>query len=174
VRILGIDPGSICTGYGVVEGSGQKPSMVVSGVIRTGRGPLPERLARLFDSLEKLIGANQPEEIAVEEVFTGVNAHSALVLGHARGVILLAAGRANLPVHEYPSRRIKQAITGYGAAEKVQVQSVLRGIFGALPRELDASDALAVALCHLYDSSSQARVVLQKGRDDSAARRNCM
>jgi crossover junction endodeoxyribonuclease RuvC len=174
VRILGIDPGSTCTGYGVVEGSGQKPSMITSGVIRSGRGALSQRLARLFDSLEKLIDANQPEEIAVEEVFTGVNAHSALVLGHARGVILLAAGRANLPVHEYPSRRIKKAITGYGAAEKVQVQSVLRGIFGELPRELDASDALAVALCHWYDSTAQARVVLQKGRDDSAARRNCI
>jgi crossover junction endodeoxyribonuclease RuvC len=174
VRILGIDPGSTCTGYGVVEGGGQKPSMMTSGVIRPGRGPLSQRLARLFDSLEKLIDANQPEEIAVEEVFTGVNAHSALVLGHARGVILLAAGRANLPVHEYPSRRVKQAITGYGAAEKVQVQSVLRGIFGELPRELDASDALAVALCHWYESTAQVRVVVQKGHDDSTARRNCV
>ena len=174
MRILGIDPGSTCTGYGVVESRGQKPSMIVSGVIRPGRGPLSMRLARLFDSLEKVIDANQPEEIAVEEIFTGVNAHSALVLGHARGVILLAAGRANIPVHEYPSRRIKQAITGYGAAEKVQVQSVLRGIFGELPAELDASDALAVAVCHLYDSTAQARIVLQKGRNDSAARRNCM
>jgi crossover junction endodeoxyribonuclease RuvC len=172
VRILGIDPGSACTGYGVVEGSGQKPSFTTSGVIRTGRGPLPQRLARLFDSMEKLIDTIQPEEIAVEEVFTGVNAHSALVLGHARGVILLAAGRADLPVHEYPTRRIKQAITGYGAAEKVQVQSVLRGIFGALPSELDASDALAVALCHLYESTSQASVIFRRGHNDSKARRN--
>jgi crossover junction endodeoxyribonuclease RuvC len=149
VRVLGIDPGSTCTGYGVLEDDGGDPRMIASGVIRTPRGSLSVRLNKIFDGLEEIISAHRPDAVAVEEVFHARNPKSALVLGHARGVALLAAGRAGVSVHEYSTRKVKQTVTGHGNADKRQVHSILEAQLGELPDQLDASDALAVALCHL-------------------------
>jgi crossover junction endodeoxyribonuclease RuvC len=149
VRVLGIDPGSTCTGYGILEDQGGEPRMIASGVIRTPRGPLSGRLNKIFEGLEEVIGAHRPDAVAVEEVFHARNPKSALVLGHARGVALLAAGRAGVSVHEYSARKVKQTVTGHGNADKRQVHSILEAQLGELPDQLDASDALAVALCHL-------------------------
>jgi crossover junction endodeoxyribonuclease RuvC len=158
VRVLGIDPGSTCTGYGVLEDDGGDPRMIASGVIRTTKGPLSSRLSKIFDGLEEIISAHRPDAVAVEEVFHARNPKSALVLGHARGVALLAAGRAGVSVHEYPARKVKQTVTGHGNADKRQVHSILEAQLGELPAQLDASDALAVALCHLrWNDSPLAR-----------------
>lgn len=149
MRVMGIDPGSTCTGYGVLEDGSGEPRIVASGVIRTPRGALSVRLNRIFAGLEEVISTHRPDAVAVEEVFQARNAKSALVLGHARGVALLAAGRAGIGVHEYATRKVKQTVTGHGKADKRQVHSVLEAMLGELPAQLDASDALAVALCHL-------------------------
>jgi crossover junction endodeoxyribonuclease RuvC len=150
VRVLGIDPGSTVTGYGVLDDAGSEPSIVATGVVKAGKGPLSERLATIFSSLEEVIRTHRPDAVAVEEVFHAKNTKSALVLGHARGVALLAAGLAGICVHEYPARRVKQTITGHGGADKQQVRKMLKVILGEAPDSLDASDALAVALCHLH------------------------
>jgi crossover junction endodeoxyribonuclease RuvC len=149
VRVLGIDPGSTCTGYGVLEELGGEPRVIASGVIRTPKGSLSVRLNEIFTGLEEVISVHRPDAVAVEEVFHARNPKSALVLGHARGVALLAAGRAGVCVHEYSTRRVKQTVTGHGNADKRQVHSILEAMLGELPAQLDASDALAVALCHL-------------------------
>ena len=107
------------------------------------------RLNRIFAGLEEVISAHRPDAVAVEEVFHARNPKSALVLGHARGVALLAAGRAGVGVHEYSTRKVKQTVTGHGNADKRQVRSILEAMLGEVPAQLDASDALAVALCHL-------------------------
>jgi crossover junction endodeoxyribonuclease RuvC len=149
VRVLGIDPGSACTGYGVLDEQGQQLRIITSGVIRTGKNPLSERLVKIFSGLEDVIKTHEPDAMAVEEVFHAKNVKSALVLGHARGIALLTAGRAAIEVFEYPARKVKQTITGHGAASKEQVRTVLQATLGDVPKSLDASDALAVALCHL-------------------------
>jgi crossover junction endodeoxyribonuclease RuvC len=151
VRILGIDPGSIKTGYGVIEREGRAFRLVKAGVIRPkAGGDLYVRLSFIFDGLIGVIAETQPQVVAVESVFTHKNAQSALVLGHARGVALLAAARAGLPLHEYPPATVKKSITGAGAAEKTQVAFMVRRIL-AVPEgdklAEDAADALAVALC---------------------------
>lgn len=151
--MLGIDPGSSCTGYGVLEerdaGSDIDTTVVASGVIRVARGPLSDRLAKIFSGLNNVLREHRPDVVAVEEVFFSNNVKSALVLGHARGVALVVAGLAGLMVYEYSARKIKQTITGHGKADKQQMRKVLGAILGELPKQLDASDALAVALCHL-------------------------
>jgi crossover junction endodeoxyribonuclease RuvC len=149
VRVLGIDPGSNCTGYGILDEHQGKMSVVICGVIRVSRGPLANRLSKIFSSLKVLLRDHQPDAVAVEEVFSAANARSALILGHARGVALLAAGEAGIAVHEYPTRKVKQTVTGSGSADKTQVRKVLGLLLGTMPKQLDATDALAVALCHL-------------------------
>jgi crossover junction endodeoxyribonuclease RuvC len=149
VRVLGIDPGSVCTGYGLIEEGRDGLKVLACGVIRAPRGPLAERLRAIFAELEDLLAAHGPDAVAVEEVFHARNARSALVLGHARGAALLAAGRSGAPVYEYPTKTVKQTVTGSGAADKHQVRRMLQMLLGTVPTALDASDALAVALCHL-------------------------
>jgi len=146
---MGIDPGSSCTGYGVLEEDQRQTRVVASGVIRAPKGALAERLARIFSGLEEMLHKHKPDAVAVEEVFQAKNAKSALVLGHARGVALLAVGLAGIELHEYPTRKVKQTVTGHGNADKQQVRRILEVTLGELPAQLDASDALAVALCHL-------------------------
>ena len=153
MRVLGIDPGSSCTGYGVLEEDQSDPRVVASGVIRAPKGPLATRLARIFAGLDEILKNHRPDAVAVEEVFQAKNAKSALVLGHARGVALLVAGLAGIGVHEYPTRKVKQTVTGYGNADKEQVRQILGATLGELPAQLDESDALAVALCHLRNSN---------------------
>ena len=147
--ILGIDPGSRKTGYGIIETTGQRHRYIASGVIRLGDGPLPQRLKIIFDSIAVLINDYQPQEVAVEEVFMAKSAGSALKLGQARGAAVTACVANDLIVAEYTARQIKQAVVGTGAAVKEQVQHMVRILLKlpANPQE-DAADALAAALCH--------------------------
>lgn len=159
-RILGIDPGSRATGYAVVESDGQSSRAIDHGVIRVpGDDPLPIRLARLHEALCEVVARHRPTEVAIEEVFTARNARSALVLGHARGVLLLAASTAECEIHEYTARTVKKAVAGYGAADKAQVGAMVKVLLG-LPKvpPQDAADALAIALCHAAAGSIKRRI----------------
>jgi crossover junction endodeoxyribonuclease RuvC len=149
MRVLGIDPGSVRTGFGVVEQDGGRTRLVACGVIQAGRGPLAVRLARILEGVEGLIEQHRPDAVAVEDIFFARNAKSAAVLGQARGAALAAAGRAGAGVFEYSARRVKQTVTGNGGADKEQVRTMVRVSLGQAPEQTDASDALAVALCHL-------------------------
>jgi crossover junction endodeoxyribonuclease RuvC len=148
-----VDPGIAATGYGLVEaGAGDEPRLLDHGVIRTPAGrPLAERLALLYDALGALIDAASPHAVAVEELFFSTNVATAMTVSQARGVVLLAAAKAGLPVGEYKPNVVKQSLTGYGRADKRQVQEMLRLTLGLVerPRPDDAADGIAVALCHL-------------------------
>ncbi|HTY19308.1 MAG TPA: crossover junction endodeoxyribonuclease RuvC [Myxococcota bacterium] len=152
MRVLGIDPGSLATGYGVVERRGARVVHVAHGTLRPRRGAgLAERLAELQLGLARAIAAHRPEVAAVERIFAGRSARSALVLGHARGVALAAAAAAGLPVLEYAPGEIKRAVVGSGGAEKRQVQVMVGRLLDlAEPPATDAADALATALCHAH------------------------
>lgn len=149
VRILGIDPGSVVTGYGVIETDGRDSRYIAHGAITLGDLEMPERLARIHLKLTAVIAEWSPEEAAIEEVFISRNAASALKLGHARGAAIAACMVNRVPVHEYAARLIKQAVVGTGAAAKEQVQHMAKTLLrirGNLPA--DAADALAIAICH--------------------------
>ncbi len=154
--VLGIDPGTAVTGYGVVErGGGGVLRLVECGVIRTSpRSALAPRLREIFVGVEGLITRHQPAAVAVEGIFFGRNARSAMVLGHARGVVLLAAAMNGLDVAEYPPAEVKNAVVGTGRATKDQIafmtQKLLR--LREAPRPADAADGVAVALCHCFQS----------------------
>ncbi|MGE0431123.1 MAG: crossover junction endodeoxyribonuclease RuvC [Planctomycetota bacterium] len=150
--VLGVDPGLVCTGYGAIRVSGLRFSLVEAGVVRPDSdAPMPDRLRTLHDDIAALIGELQPDAMAIEEVFSHVQyPKTAIIMGHARGVLLLAAAMHNVPVLEYSPARIKQSVTGHGRATK---ESVARSIVSALkltatPEPADVTDALAVALCH--------------------------
>ena len=151
VRILGIDPGSQRTGYGVIECGGAESKPLVHGCIAVaGSGSLSERLRRIFEGIGELIERYRPDEIAIEKVFVNRNVDSALKLGHARGAALCAVPVA-MPVFEYTPRAVKLAVVGFGGAEKTQVAHMIRAMLtleGKL--SVDASDALAVAVCHAH------------------------
>jgi len=152
MRVLGIDPGSRITGYGIVEQSGSRLVHVDNGAIFTDNAQdFPGRLKTIFDGLTAVIVEYEPDEVAVENVFISNNAQSALKLGQARGAAIVAAVHAGLPVAEYSALQVKQAVVGRGKAEKGQVQKMLTALLG-LPEvaQADASDALAVAICHLH------------------------
>jgi crossover junction endodeoxyribonuclease RuvC len=151
VIILGVDPGSQRTGYGVIETDGRRHRLLIHGAIATPtRAELPARLSLIHAGISRLITTHCPDALAVEDVFHAVNTRSALVLGHVRGVILLAGAQAGLPVHEFPPATVKVQVAGYGRAEKAQVALMVARLLEiptAGPAG-DASDALAVALCH--------------------------
>jgi crossover junction endodeoxyribonuclease RuvC len=150
--VLGIDPGTLATGYGIVSRQGGILRTVAFGTIRNGgRTPMPERLLTIHGELQRLIQAHRPEEVAVETAFYGKNAQSALKLGHARGVALLSAVQAGLSATEYAPRAVKLAVTGHGNATKEQVRYMVSALLDlpASTLPFDASDALAVALTHL-------------------------
>jgi crossover junction endodeoxyribonuclease RuvC len=149
-RVLGIDPGSRITGYGVIDIDGSRLRYVASGSIRTTQGEFPERLGEIYDGVLVLIQTHAPQEVAVEEVFLARNANSALKLGQARGAALAAVVSNGLQVNEYAARRVKQAVTGTGGATKQQVQHMVRVLLNleAAPAG-DAADALAIAICHI-------------------------
>ncbi|MCE7938417.1 crossover junction endodeoxyribonuclease RuvC [bacterium] len=155
MRVLGIDPGTATTGFGCIDGrpgAAGRVELIDHGVIRTAAGtPMPQRLAELHAGLAALIGELRPDAMAVEELFFSSNASTALTVGQARGVILLAGAQAGLPIAEYKPMQVKQALTGYGAADKRQMQDMLRLVLGLdrVPRPDDAADAIAIALCHL-------------------------
>jgi crossover junction endodeoxyribonuclease RuvC len=163
--ILGIDPGARAAGYGLLEGEAASWRHLASGVIRPPAGsPLATRLAALDRALREVIERHRPDEVAVESLFHSKNARSAIVMGHARGVILVAARSASAAVAEYAPLEIKMAVTGYGAASKVQVREMVRRLVGAPDRlTLDAADALAVALCHAHRRTSPLAVAQRAG-----------
>jgi crossover junction endodeoxyribonuclease RuvC len=153
VRVFGIDPGSNRTGYGCVDSDGRRHRLVTCGAIRAeDAGSFPNRLAAIHRGLTALIRDCQPECVAIENVFHATNVRSALRLGHARGVAMLAAVEAGIPLVEYTPAEIKRAVVGYGRAEKPQVGQMVKLLLGlqSLPTPHDAADALAVAICHLH------------------------
>ena len=149
--ILGIDPGTATTGYGVVEKKGQKFKMIDYGCILTpAKTPLPERLEDISNQLQKVIKKYSPDQVAVEELFFAANAKTAIAVGHARGVILLEAKKAGLSVFEYTPLEVKMALTGYGRADKNQIQHLVKALLSLkeIPKPDDAADGLAIAMCH--------------------------
>jgi crossover junction endodeoxyribonuclease RuvC len=153
VRIFGIDPGSERTGYGCVESDGRVARLVTCGAITAAaREPFPQRLARIHRALSALLSDCAPDCVAIESLFSAVNARTALKLGHARGVAMLAAVEWGCPVVEYTPAAVKRAVVGYGRAEKHQVQQMIKLLLGLTrpPSPHDAADALAVAICHLH------------------------
>jgi crossover junction endodeoxyribonuclease RuvC len=159
VRVFGIDPGSDRTGYGCVESDGRRHRMVVCGAIASPAGTsFPERLAAIHRALTTLLAECRPASVAIENLFYSVNARSALKLGHARGVAVLAAVQAGVEVFEYTPAEVKRAVVGYGRAEKPQVGDMVALLLGldTQPSPHDAADALAVALCHLHRGQAPA------------------
>jgi crossover junction endodeoxyribonuclease RuvC len=155
LRVLGLDPGTATTGFGVVEGDDIDLTAVTYGVITTPtKWTLPQRLQEIYHQLQALVSEWQPENAAVEELFFSRNARTALSVGQSRGVVLLGLAEANLSIFEYKPSQIKEAVTGYGAAPKRQVQTMVQHLLGLpdVPHPDDAADALAVAICHLHSA----------------------
>jgi len=152
--VLGIDPGSVVSGFGVIRIDGSRLTVLDAGVVRTpSKQPFAQRLLKIYEGLVEVIQRTDPDEAAVESVFHARHAASALKLGQARGVALLAVVQAGLPLHEYPPARVKQSVTGDGRAGKDQVKMMVETLLGQrfdLP--VDATDALAVAICHAHAS----------------------
>ncbi len=163
--LLGIDPGSRITGYGVIEEIGVHCRYVASGCIRLPEGSLPERLARIFQGVNTIIEMYNPQSVGIEQVFMARNADSALKLGQARGAAIVAAVNHGLDVSEYSARQVKQAVVGNGGAEKSQVQQMVMAILKLEQTpQADAADALAVALCHSHTRASLIRMAGVTGR----------
>lgn len=162
MRVLGIDPGTAVLGYGVVESAHGRPGKLLEcGVLRTrAEDPLPRRLRVLHDGIAELILRHQPDAVAVETAFHARNARTTMVLSHARGVILLAAEQASIPVREYAPAEVKKAIVGRGAALKPQVAQMIRQLLrlASAPEPADASDGVAIALTDLLLASRQQQV----------------
>ncbi len=159
--ILGIDPGTAITGYGLVNEQDGVLALVDCGVITTPSDqPLPERLQTIYQGLAEVIGRHQPAAAAVEELFFSRNVRTALSVGHARGVTLLALVDAGLPIYEYKPLEVKQAIAGYGGADKRQVQEMVRMLLDldSVPQPDDAADAVAVAVCHIHSARMAALI----------------
>ncbi|MBI1749004.1 MAG: crossover junction endodeoxyribonuclease RuvC [Acidobacteria bacterium] len=170
--ILGIDPGCETTGYGFIHSDGRQHALIAYGVIRTQRrADFSMRLRHIYEKLIDLIRNVKPDMVALEDVFYAVNVKSALRLGHARGVILLAAAQADLPVHAYSPLEIKNSVVGYGRADKQQVQKMVQVILSIreTPSPSDASDALAIALCHAFHMNHYGQI---KGQDQPGRRRS--
>ncbi len=154
MRVLGIDPGIAITGYSIVEETGQDFTLAGSGCIRTSKDLEPAlRLKAVYDEVSRLISAYAPQAVAVEKIFFSKNVRTAFQVGEARGVIILAAANSGLELHEYTPLQVKQAVAGYGKAEKMQVQKMVQMLLklAAAPSVDDEADAMAVALCHLQN-----------------------
>lgn len=157
--IMGLDPGSRITGFGIIESKGNKHRYISSGCIRLPQVDLAQRLNCIFRSVTEILEEHRPDQFAIEQVFMSRNASSALKLGQARGAAIVAAANFGLDVAEYSARQIKQAVVGTGAAQKSQVQHMVQMILALQeqPPE-DAADALAAALCHSHSSQSLAKI----------------
>ncbi len=167
MRILGIDPGLRTTGFGVIDVDGSRLSYVASGTISTThieKGQLPARLKVLFDGVKEVMARYQPDSASVEIVFVNVNPQSTLLLGQARGAVVTALVSADLPVAEYTALQMKQAVVGYGRADKTQVQEMVKRLLNlpGLPGP-DAADALGLAITHAHAGAGLARMALAKG-----------
>jgi crossover junction endodeoxyribonuclease RuvC len=153
LRILGIDPGSLATGYGAIETDGERHRLITQGVIRTPPGlPFPRKLQLIHERVVEVVEQSAPDQVVVEDLFYATNVKSALRLGHVRGVVLLAGVARGLPLFEYAPLEIKQAVVGYGRADKEQVQRMVALLLGLdrPPEPHDVADALAAALCHAH------------------------
>ncbi|HEY7676193.1 MAG TPA: crossover junction endodeoxyribonuclease RuvC [Candidatus Methylomirabilis sp.] len=160
--VLGIDPGSTTTGYGLVRDEGARLAAVAFGTIATRSAlPFPHRLRQIFEALRGLMVGHRPDVAAVEGVFFARNVQSAIKLGQARGAALLAAAVEGVPVFEYAPRQVKGAVSGYGGAEKGQVQAMVKVLLGLAepPEPADAADALALAICHHHAVGARGRLV---------------
>jgi crossover junction endodeoxyribonuclease RuvC len=156
VRIFGIDPGSARTGYGCVESIGSRHHLVICGHLSApAHATFPEKLKHIHAGLVGLLARHRPDCVVVESIFHARNVRSALTLGHARGVVLLAACESGLPVFEYAPAEVKRAVVGFGRAEKHQVQQMVKVLLGleSAPAPHDVADALAIAICHLHRST---------------------
>jgi crossover junction endodeoxyribonuclease RuvC len=164
-RVLGLDPGSRVTGYGIIHDSANGPKLVTYGCIRTETDSFPARLKQIYDGIYQVAHEYRPDELAIEQVFMHKNADSALKLGQARGAAICGGMAAGLPVYEYAAREVKLALVGKGSAEKSQVQHMVRFLLRlneALPA--DASDALGVAMCHIHHRQTLRRMGLARGK----------
>jgi crossover junction endodeoxyribonuclease RuvC len=171
--ILGLDPGTASTGFGVIYVAGNRFRAVEYGVVNTPADlPLEKRLEQIFEGVTDVLRRHRPEATAVESLFFGTNMRSALAVGHARGVTLLACSRAGCQVFEYTPLQVKQAVVGYGKAEKGQVMEMVRALLGVpeTPRPDHAADALGVAICHANTSAVRERV--ERSKAATARRRN--
>jgi crossover junction endodeoxyribonuclease RuvC len=162
MRILGIDPGSETTGWGVIEGDGARYRLVECGIVRAQSGQkFPARLLKISNVLEDVIHRHHPDACAIEDGFLAANVKVTLKLGQVRGVAMLAAERAALKIHEYSPRLVKQTVVGHGNAEKFQVQQMVKTLLSlaSVPEPHDAADALAVAICHFHHASFAERIL---------------
>lgn len=151
MRILGIDPGFAIVGFGVIDSTCMKNTPIDCGVITTPSDmPFSKRIKSIYESMNLLIAKYKPDMVSMETLFFNTNVTTAIQVGHARGVLILAVENANIPLYEYTPLQIKQAVTGYGKADKVQMQQMVKMLLGlaAVPKPDDAADALAAALCH--------------------------
>ncbi len=158
MKVLGIDPGTITMGYGVIETGGDEITLVDYGALNTStRSPIGERLSYLYNRLLEIISRHQPDAVAVEQPFVSKNVKSALAIGRAQAVAMLAAANSGIPVYEYAPTAIKQRVTDYGASSKEQIQEMVRLQLGLsqVPEPNDAADALAVAICHWREMQLQ-------------------
>ena len=161
MRVMGIDPGSLCTGYGIVEeAGGQLTSIHFGSITSQSKNPFAQRLKTIYDGLASVMEEYQPNAVAVEDIFFAANAKSTIKLGQTRGVALLAAAQADITLAEYTPLEVKQSVVGYGRADKHQVRDMVTAILKLKqkPEPLDASDALAVAICHLHSYQAKARL----------------
>ncbi|HBW35069.1 MAG TPA: crossover junction endodeoxyribonuclease RuvC [Desulfosporosinus sp.] len=159
--ILGIDPGTAIMGYGLIEQKGNHLSALAYGCWRTpAHTPLAERLLMLYEQINPFLREHTPHHIAVEELFFNRNTTTALAVGHARGVVLLAGAQQDIPLYEYTPLQVKQAVVGYGRAEKNQVQQMVKGLLklDAIPKPDDTADALAIAICHAHSYALDRRM----------------
>ncbi|MBL4820242.1 MAG: crossover junction endodeoxyribonuclease RuvC [Gammaproteobacteria bacterium] len=167
--ILGIDPGSRITGYGLINATGNKLAFVHCGYIKTNSEALPERLLQIFNGICEVIEGYAPQQAAIEDVFMGRNASAAIKLGQARGSAIVACLHHGLPLEEYSARKVKQALVGRGAAEKSQVQHMVKAILGINEKlQEDAADGLAVAICH---ANTQAGLIKMAGAKSFSRKR---
>jgi len=161
MRILGIDPGYAIMGYGIIDVTGSKYRIVTYGAITTEAGEsMPDRLKTLYSDLMELISQYEPDEVAMEELFFNTNAKTAIMVGQARGVSVLACVNSGLPIYEYTPLQIKQGLVGYGRADKKQVQMMVKSLLGLrdIPKPDDAADGLAAAICHAHTGGSENRL----------------
>ena len=155
MRILGIDPGFAITGYSIIDYIGNKFKLVTSGAIKTEAGtPFPLRLSEIYTNLNNIIDEYQPDSISVEELFFNNNAKTAINVAQARGVIIVVGCQRNIPTFEYTPLQVKQAVVGYGRADKIQVQKMVKTILKVekLPKLDDITDSMAIAICHAHSS----------------------
>jgi crossover junction endodeoxyribonuclease RuvC len=161
MRAIGIDPGTAIMGWGVVDEHGGRLRLVGYGALTTPAGmPAQDRLVMLYDGLREILQQHRPDAAAIEELFFGKNVNTAITVGQARGVALLALAQAGVPIHEYKPTAVKQAVAGYGGADKKQMQEMVRMTLGlsVIPKPDDAADAVAIAICHAYTAPMLRRI----------------